>query len=171
MINIRTAQARDAFYLPEIEISSGKIFRKWPGLEWIAEDHVQSADQHLELIEKGISLVAEVQGLHFVGFLNGEIIGEAMHIWQVAVRETNQGQGIGRRLMGAAQHLAKQHLLGHITLTTFREVPWNELFYQKLGFRILDNDAQDLRLRGILDRETQAGLPAELRCAMIKNLR
>lgn len=167
MIYIRMATPQDAPALPEIERSSGAIFRKWSGLEWVADDDVQSAHQHQALISAGIALVADLHGEDVVGFANGECAPDALHLWQVAVHHDYQGQGIGRQLIEAVQQLAARRRLPAVTLTTFREVPWNEPYYQRLGFKTLEAEALNRRLQATLEAEGRAGLPAERRCAMM----
>jgi len=125
MILVRPATQNDVGLLPEIERSSGEVFRLWPGLEWIAEDTVQSEEQHRALIGNGISFVAEVDGWGVAAFLNGEMTSDALHIWQMAVHEQQQRRGIGRRLIAAAEQSAITEGARALTLTTFRNVPWN----------------------------------------------
>lgn len=168
MISIRPTCDRDAALLPEIERSSGHIFRQWPGLEWIADDQVQLEQQHRALIVDGVAFVAELEGQGVVAFLNGEMTAEALHIWQVAVHREHQGRGVGRELMEVAQRLATDSGTNALTLTTFRQVPWNEPFYQRLGFVTLDRDDLTPRLKAVLEAEERAGLPATQRCAMKK---
>lgn len=170
MISIRLASNCDVPLLPEIERSSGEIFRQWPGLEWIADDDVQSKEQHRALITDGIAFVAELQGYGIAAFLNGEVMPDALHIWQMAVHRDQQGRGIGRKLMEAAQQFAIDHRINALTLTTFREVPWNEPYYQRLGFITLDREDLAPRLKAVLDAEVNAGLPPTQRCAMKKPL-
>lgn len=170
MIIIRAASEREADDLPEIERSSGAIFRGYPGLEWIADDDVQSADQHRTLISQGVALVAEDQEHGPVGFLNGELTPDGLHIWQIAVHLDWQGQGIGRRLIAAAGRFAQEKGAKALTLTTFRDVPWNEPYYQRLGFRTLAEGEITPRLRKILENEGKAGIPLERRCAMTMQL-
>jgi GNAT superfamily N-acetyltransferase len=170
MIIIRAANDQDAFLLPDIERSSGEIFRQSPGLEWIADDAVQSQEQHRALIADGIALVAEVQGAGIAAFLNGEVAPDALHIWQIAVHRDRQRHGIGRTLIEAAQRFAIDHGTGALTLTTFRNVPWNEPYYRRLGFVALDSTEINPRLAAILHSEGQAGMPVAQRCAMRKYL-
>ena len=170
MISIRLANERDAPLLPEIEHSSGEIFRQSDGLEWIADDDVQSEAQHRALIATGVAFVAELEGRGVVAFLNGEVTPDALHIWQVAVHRDQQGRGIGRALIDAAQHHAIRHGVSSLTLTTFRKVPWNEPYYQRLGFMTLDHGHLGARLEAVLQAEGQAGLPIARRCAMRKPL-
>jgi GNAT superfamily N-acetyltransferase len=169
MIIIRAANDQDACLLPDIERSSGEIFRQSPGLEWIADDAVQSQEQHRALIADGIALVAEAQGAGIAAFLNGEVAPDALHIWQIAVHRDQQRHGIGRKLIEAAQQFAIDHGIKALTLTTFRNVPWNEPYYRRLGFVTLDSVELDPRLEAILRSEEQAGMPIAQRCAMRKS--
>ncbi|HLW28348.1 MAG TPA: GNAT family N-acetyltransferase [Kiloniellales bacterium] len=167
MIHIRPSVHDDAAALPELERSAAVIFRNWPGLEWIADDDVQSVHQHHALIATGVALVAELPGRGVVGFLNGEFAADAVHLWQVAVHYDYQRRGIGRQLIDAAKLCASQRRLPALTLTTFRQVPWNEPYYQRLGFKTLADDALTPRLATILEVEARAGLSARNRCAMV----
>ncbi|CAO3449906.1 putative acetyltransferase [Azospirillum argentinense] len=170
MIRIRPTSPCDVPALPGIERSSGEIFRQWAGLEWIADDDVQSEDRHRALIADGVACVAEMEGSGIAAFLNGTVCPDALHIWQVAVHREHQGRGIGRRLIEAAQRHAADHGIPSLTLTTFRVVPWNEPYYQRLGFITLDDARLGPRLKAVLDAEQQAGLPIAQRCAMRKML-
>jgi GNAT superfamily N-acetyltransferase len=170
MTNIRPAIDQDVPLLPEIERSSGEIFRQWPGLEWIADDDIQSEEQHHALNAYGVAQAAELQGHGVVGFLNGEMMTGALHIWQIAVHRDWQRRGIGRQLIEAAEQLAAGHGVHALTLTTFRKVAWNERYYQRLGFVTLDRETVPPELQAILDAEVQAGLPAAQRCTMRKTL-
>ncbi|CAI9398410.1 hypothetical protein ANOBCDAF_00034 [Pleomorphomonas sp. T1.2MG-36] len=170
MITIRAASERDADDLPDIERSSGAIFRGWAGLEWIADDDVQSPDQHLTLMSQGVALVAEDRERGAVGFLNGEMTPDGLHIWQIAVHLDWQGQGIGRMLIAEAGRIARESGAKALTLTTFRDVPWNEPYYQRLGFHTLAEEAIPPRLLKVLENEGKAGIPVELRCAMVMPL-
>ncbi|MFK4822633.1 GNAT family N-acetyltransferase [Ochrobactrum quorumnocens] len=170
MTIIRFAKEYDATVLPEIERSSGEIFRQVSALKWVADDNVQSEEHHRTLIANGIAFVVERKGSGIVGFLNAEPIDDALHIWQVAVHADHQGRGLGRRLMEATQQFAIDKGNNALTLTTFRNVPWNELFYQRLGFNTLSCEELSPWLRGVLDAEARAGLPMASRCAMRKLL-
>ena len=168
MIRIRPATDSDVPALPEIERSSGEIFRKSPGLEWIADDSVQSEQQHRALIADGVAFVAELPDHGIGAFLNGQMMPDALHIWQMSVHRDHQRRGIGRTLIEAAQRFAADRGSAALTLTTFRDVPWNEPYYHRLGFVTLGADDLNSRLKAVLDAEAQAGLPRAQRCAMRK---
>lgn len=161
---IRPATAEDAIHLPPIERAAGELFRQWPGLEWIADDTVTSAARHHEMIDAGFSLVAETADCRIIGFASAEMIGQNLHLWQIAIAPTHQRQGIGAAMIDAIQILAKHHATRAITLTTFRDVPWNQPWYQRLGFVILTEADTPPDLHRILSDEAQTGLTN--RCAM-----
>jgi len=57
-----------------------------------------------------------------------------------------------------------------MTLTTFRDVPWNAPFYRSMGFALIGPGELDPRLAGLLAKEASMGMPAERRCAMRRTL-
>lgn len=166
MIIIETAQHADAPFLPDIERASGRAFLQLPRLAWIAEDDVQSVERHVELIATGQAWVAKSRGV-IVGFLNAEITDNVLHIWQMAVHAESQKMGVGRALVATAKTAAASAGLSALTLTTFRNVAWNEQFYTSCGFKTLTSKSLGQRLKDILDAEARAGLPRDQRCAMI----
>jgi len=101
-----------------------------------------------------------------VAFLSTEVVGGALHIWEFAVELAHQGRGIGRAMIDVAAAFAIERGLPALTLTTFRDVAWNEPFYHRLGFVTLTTDELGDVLRAIVAREIAHGLPADQRCAM-----
>ena len=166
--SIRVATKNDAKLLPNIERSAGAAFRSIPDLAWIASDEVQSEAQHLALIENGAAWVAVNERDEPVGFLNGERRSDAFHILEISVRSELQGRGLGRLLIEEAAAWASAAGLSELTLTTFRNVPWNAPFYERLGFRVLEPAEQSDELRQILEIEAENGLHG--RCAMVRQL-
>jgi GNAT superfamily N-acetyltransferase len=165
----RLAKPEDAPLLPDIERSAGHLFREIPGLEWIAGDHVMTVAQHLPAIHAQSAWVACEEEMP-VAFLSAERMLDTLHIYEVSVHATMMGRGLGRRLIEAAIAAARASGLSALTLTTFRDVPWNEPYYQRLGFETLALHHLDARLTSLLAREVSAGLPGDRRCAMRLNL-
>lgn len=166
MITIKLASEEQATLLPAIERSSGQAFRQTESLAWIADDDIQSAEFHQKLICQGTAWVAQNTFQDIVGFLSAERKRQSLHIWQMAVHSDWQQRGIGRRLMDAALCWSAKNNLSAVTLTTFRDLVWNEPFYKSCGFCTIVDD-MPITLQNILDSEANAGLPRELRCAMI----
>jgi GNAT superfamily N-acetyltransferase len=72
------------------------------------------------------------------GFVCVELVDGTPHIWQLAVDPDHGRQGFGRALVEAACDWARSERFGAITLTTYRDVPWNGPFYESLGFVVLE---------------------------------
>ena len=93
-----------------------------------------------------------------------------LHILEFDVHRRHQGQGLGRRLLAFAIDEARRRGLAGLSLTTFRDVPWNAPFYASAGFEIVERDAATPLLTAYLDREAARGLDPVRRCAMVLNL-
>ncbi|WP_339525569.1 GNAT family N-acetyltransferase [Pseudomonas sp. EL_65y_Pfl2_R96] len=97
--------------------------------------------------------------------------GMELHIHELSVRQQFQGQGAGRKLLLTALEHADKRKLHSLTLTTFRDLPWNEPFYRRFGFETLSPAEIGPRLTSVLNNEINHGLPGERRCAMRLKLR
>jgi GNAT superfamily N-acetyltransferase len=164
-IAVRRARMEDADRLPDVERSAGQLFRTIPELAWIAGDRVMSTEDHRSFITHSLEWVAD-GAAGPAGFLAAEQIDDELHIWELAVHADHQGRGVGRQLMRAALAHARAKGCAALTLTTFRDVAWNEAFYAKLGFATLGREALTPRLTAMLAHEAELGLPFERRCAM-----
>jgi GNAT superfamily N-acetyltransferase len=78
--------------------------------------------------------VVLVSGSPPVGFACIDIVDGDAHLWQLSVHPSAGRQGIGGALVHAACEWARSAGYGAVTLTTYRDVPWNGPFYARLGF-------------------------------------
>lgn len=166
MPNIRPSRLEDAHRLPAVERSAAKLFHQWPSLAWIADDRVLSVDEHLMFIRNALSWVAVDQQDQPIAFICAEKFQNGLHIHELAVSHAHQGQRVGRTLLQWVIDWAEQQQLATITLTTFREPPWNAPWYRTMGFHPLPETELDPRLRSILQAEVEHGMPADQRQAM-----
>lgn len=165
--HIRSARDSDATLLPAVERSAVRRFQMVPGLEWVAEGDVLGEAVHLGCIRGGTCWVA-VDGRDCpVGFLSAEVIAQReLHIHEMSVSAAFQGHGIGRALLHTAIDWTVNHRLAALTLTTFRDVPWNAPFYGRIGFEVLAVSGLDERLSALLLKEVEEGFAEGRRCAM-----
>lgn len=163
---IRLAVPEDAQRLPDIETSAAQAFRLIDELSWLAESPPMSIERHSQLIALSTCWVALDAENRPQGFLSAECHGSDLHIYELSVMQSMQGQGIGRRLVEAAKDYARSSRLGFVTLTTFTNVPWNAPFYSRIGFQTKATTDLDKRLAGILTEEYKHGFAPESRCAM-----
>lgn len=91
-----------------------------------------------------------------------------LHLAQVSVHPDHAGNRLTRRILDGLTRYHRGRGIGEITLTTFRDVPWNAPYYARLGFtEIPDVDADaDPHLGPRLIDQVAHGLPRESRVAM-----
>jgi GNAT superfamily N-acetyltransferase len=163
-VRLRPARGGEGRFFPPVERSAGELFRRIEGLGWIADADDLPEQFHERLISAGTCWVANSGPDGIVGFLSAETVPGALHIWEFSVAAGWQNHGIGRRLIEYAINEACQRGSGSVTLTTFRDVPWNAPFYARLGFRQVCGS--DEWLDNILREDEAAGFKPGTRCAM-----
>lgn len=92
-----------------------------------------------------------------VGFATVGTVDGIAHLWQLAVHPDHGRRGHGTALVDAVCRWARTHGGGAVTLTTFRDVPWNAPFYRGLGFRTLSESELSPALAAIRDHERAIG--------------
>lgn len=60
------------------------------------------------------------------------------HLQQLAVDHAHGRRGLGAALVNACCERARQRGYNQLSLTTFRDVPYNAPWYARLGFVIID---------------------------------
>ena len=81
------------------------------------------------------------------------VIDENAHVEEIAVMPEFAGRGHGAALLAEVERWAISRGLQGLTLTTFRDVPWNRPWYERLGFRVLDENELTPQLRAVRDAE------------------
>ncbi|MGN2406680.1 GNAT family N-acetyltransferase [Pseudomonas syringae] len=163
---IRLAVPEDVQLLPAIEASAAQAFRMFDDLSWLAESPPMSIERHSQLIAQSTCWVGLDAENRPKGFLSAERHGSDLHIYELSVIHSMQGQGTGRHLIEAAKDYARSNRLRLVTLTTFKHVPWNAPFYSRMGFQTKATIDLDQRLAAILSEECKHGFASESRCAM-----
>ncbi|HCM9229922.1 MULTISPECIES: GNAT family N-acetyltransferase [Enterobacter] len=162
-IRIRPTTLSDVAALSAIERAAAGRFRDIPELAWLADGEVIPAEQHLDYAERGLSWLALANDQP-VGFVLAEAHPSSLFIVELSVDLNWQGKGIGRQLIACVADCARKRGLTALTLTTFRDVPWNAPFYARLGFEMMTRLTPELREKR--EEETAHGLAYDSRCAM-----
>ncbi|SEQ98891.1 Predicted N-acetyltransferase YhbS [Lentzea albida] len=151
---IRLAQPAELPYLQQIEIASGEPFRD-AGMPEIADDDPMSLE---DLAEQEVWVAIGAEGVPVAFIAVGDVDG-ATHVHQVSVHPSHARQGIGAALI---EHVTRAERA--VTLTTFRDIPWNAPYYERLGFQAVADVSPGLA--EIMREEASRGLDPATRVAM-----
>jgi len=125
---IRVAHPREFERLREIEAASDQLFAD-VGIGPFCEDDEDTL---------GRAAIVFVSGDPPVGFASVEVVDDVAHLGQLSVHPSQSRQGRGSALIDAVCAWASSQGYEAVTLTTFRDVPWNGPYYARRGFRIVE---------------------------------
>jgi GNAT superfamily N-acetyltransferase len=168
-VAVRPMVAPDVPFLPAVERAAGLAFREL-GMAAIAEDEPPPQSVLAAACAAGRGWVASDEATP-VAYLLLAVVDGAAHIEQVSVHPGHARQGLGRRLIDEAEAWARLRSMPSLTLTTFRDVPWNAPYYRRLGFADLAEADLGPGLDAVRRHEAEAGLEAWPRVAMRRAVR
>ena len=159
---IRPARAADHRALQEIERRAGERFRVI-GMPEIADDEPYAEE---ELAAAELLLVATDDAGDAVGYAMASLVDDHAHLDQLSVAPDQGGRGLGTALIDAVVDWARTRGDTEVTLTTFRDVPFNAPLYAKRGFTVLEEAQWTAGLRAVVAREAAHGLDVTQRVVM-----
>ncbi|HWN31969.1 MAG TPA: GNAT family N-acetyltransferase [Pseudonocardia sp.] len=173
---IRLVREAELPLLREIERASGEIFRDID-MALVADDEPSSVLELAHYQEAGRCWVVtgddpaqahpEPAGA-LLGYLLAEPVDGNLHVAQVSVHPAAAGRRLGAALIEHLARLAVEQGAAGLTLTTYRDVPWNAPYYRRLGFTEIPEARLSPGLRAIRELERTAGLDRWPRLAMFR---
>ena len=164
---IALARLKDVPFLPPIELAANTLFDGY-----VSEDVPEittSLQRHEEAQRRGELRVALSNDIP-IGFALVELIEPgAAHLEELDVHPEHGRRGVGRRLVMTVCAWAASRGFEAVTLTTFREVPFNMPFYSRLGFEVVPLQELSTALRSRLEEEARRGLDPAIRVVMRRN--
>lgn len=175
---VRPARHDDVAGLAAIEVAAGERFRD-VGMDDIADDEPLAEKVLLAACDDGRLWVAELDG-EVVGYALGVVLRPGSsdapvpeaepvaqhHLEQVSVVPAAGGRGVGSALVQAVAAWAWAGGGTSLTLSTFRDLPWNGPWYGRLGFEVVPDDELDDLLQRVLAHEAEAGIDVSARVCM-----
>jgi GNAT superfamily N-acetyltransferase len=169
MYYVRRARSDDLNALPGIERAANTLFAAY-GLAEQFSNLLTPIESLREGVKTDRLWVAADEVDRPVGFALAGSVGDNAHLDELDVHPAHGRRGLGTALVEAVCDWAKSSGYRAITLTTLRHIPWNAPWYQRLGFRALEENDLSPVLRDLLREEIQRGLPADHRVAMQRAL-
>ena len=165
---ITAARPQDVTQLRAIELAAARL------LVGFAPESVLNETTSLDLLEQAqreerlwVALDDDVP----VGFAHLEVIErDAIHLEEIDVHPSHGRRGLGTKLICHVCEWATGKGYGAVTLTTFRDVPWNLPFYSRVGFSVVPPEQVSASLRAIVEDETCRGLDPSRRVVMKRGL-
>jgi GNAT superfamily N-acetyltransferase len=102
-------------------------------------DHVPAEVFEAEIPLGNVLVTRNVHGWA-TGFALVRARGNGLYLDQVSVHPDHGQRGLGRWLLLAVLAEAEARKLPHVSLSTFRDLPWNGPFYRSLGFTEMPRD-------------------------------
>jgi GNAT superfamily N-acetyltransferase len=166
---IAAARPEDLAHLPAIELAAARL------LAGHAPDAVLNETTGINVLRQaqreGRLWVALAENSP-VGFAHAALLEPgAVHLEEVDVAPAHGRRGLGTKLVSTVCEWATRHGYDAVTLTTFRDVPWNMPFYTRLGFAVVSNLELTPALVAIVEDETSRGLDPARRVVMRRTLR
>jgi predicted N-acetyltransferase YhbS len=161
---IRSARVEELPLLSQIEDSAAALFLDTP-YAFLVNDEPLSLDFVQQQFQAGRVWVA-VDCHEIIGYAIAREVDNTLYLQQIDVAPEHGRRGIGSALVKMVCDWAKQQGYAIVSLSTFRDLPWNAPFYAKLGFCPvaeveLTSGFQQIRLF-----ESEAGLPISERVIM-----
>jgi len=166
---ITGARRQDLTRLAAIELAAARL------LAGHAPESVLNQATSLEVLEEaqraGHLWVVLADDLP-VAFAHVDLIErDAVHLEEIDVHPEHGRRGLGTKLVLEVCRWAASNGYGAVTLTTFRDVPWNLPFYARLGFDVVALERVSAPLRTIVEDETRRGLDPSRRVVMKRSSR
>ncbi len=166
---VRLAARSDVSRLPAVERAAAARFETCPeqtGLTREALEKTLSVEEHHRARRAGRLWVAVDSENRPVGFAHVRELGGVAHLEELDVLPGHGRRGIGSALLEAVFGAARAAGHSAVTLSTFRDVPWNAPFYRRRGFHVVTPAERTEALEDLVATEKRLGLRTDLRVAM-----
>lgn len=166
---IRLARLSEVSRLQQIEHEAGALFA---GLGLIDDtlDGSFPLEELKRLIGLGQVWAACTGDDLAVGAVIASVREGTVYVEELDVLPAHGRRGLGARLLASVCTWAERQGYPAVTLSTFRDVPWNGPFYRKQGFRELTREEWTPGMRHIRELEARHGLHVEQRVFMRREL-
>jgi len=158
------AREVDLPLLPVIELAAASLLVGHAAPEVLNET---TDIHHFRSARASGRLWVAITGETPVGFVHVTLLQSgAAHLEELDVHPSHGRRGLGRRLVTTACDWAVLNRHRTLTLTTFREPPFNMRFYASCGFEEIPSAALEPELSEIVANEARRGLSPERRVVM-----
>jgi GNAT superfamily N-acetyltransferase len=158
---IRPRRPGDDDALVRIENAANRLLAGH-GYPELAEHGIPDVAYLAGVIGDGDVFVAATADDAPVGYAIAQAVGRRLHLRELSVDPAHGRRGLGSALVRRVVERARAGGFTGVSLTTFRDVPFNAPFYAGLGFVLVPFEVAEARLCETLHRELPDGVdPAD----------
>ena len=167
--SVRVARADEVPRIAEIENEAGAIFSGLGLIDEALDVSFPLEDLHrlVGMRQVWVACLDEAP----VGMVIASVREGTAYVEEMDVLPAYGRRGLGARLLGSVCDWARARGYAAVTLSTFRDVPWNGPFYRKQGFVDLPQAIWTPWMVAIRDQEARHGLQVAARVFMRRPLR
>jgi GNAT superfamily N-acetyltransferase len=166
---IRVATQAECAGLPALERAAAAVFHSHLDITGLTPEllaHTNSETDFAAAQHLGHLWVAADGEDQPIGFAMLRRLGLDFHLHEIDVHPDHSRRGLGAMLIEHVSKWAKEQGAAGLSLTTYRHVPWNAPFYERMGFRVLEDAELSPALRDIQVHERSMGWKVSARVAM-----
>ena len=167
-ISIRLASIDDIEVVRVIEREAGQRFVSTEFARH-ASDEPDDAFTLKARIEAG-ELIVACESSSPIGFVMFGVIGPDVYVEEIDVLPSHAGRRIGATLLDRVAFLGRERGLKALMLSTFRDVPFNGPYYQRIGFHVLEDAELSPALLAVRAVHSQRGLDETQRVFMRRQI-
>lgn len=167
--DITRADRADIPRLVEIDIAANALFADTDLIreEGLGE-HVPAHVLEAAIDAREVFVMRHKWTAQAAGFTLTSVRSDTLYLDQVSVHPDEGRQGLGRALVDRVIGDARSRGFKSVTLSTFRDLPWNGPFYKSIGFREIKREKLADWMLEIEVAQTEK-LDVSARCFMRKN--
>ncbi len=166
---VRLARPDELDALPAIEIAADTRFQVTPYADLVAGYPTTEIADFADAQDRWGLWVAIAGDDRPVGFAHCKPVGRGtVYVAQLSVHPDHAGNRLAARLLDRVVAFHGPRGVRRLTLTTFRDIPWNGPYYERLGFREVPDLGVEVFLGRQIAEQVRSGFPLESRVAMVR---
>jgi len=164
---VRLARPDELDALSAIEVAADGRFQATPYAALVAGYPTTEIADFADAQDRWGLWVAVAGDDRAVGFAHCKPVGRGtVYVAQLSVHPDHAGNRLGAVLLERVAAFHGPRGVRRLTLTTFRDIPWNGPYYERLGFHEVPDLAAEVFLGRQVAEQVRSGFPEESRVAM-----
>lgn len=166
---VRLARPDELDALPAIEVAADARFAATPYAALVAGYPTTEIADFADAQDRWGLWVAIDADDRPVGFAHCKPVGRgSLYVAQLSVHPDHAGRRLAALMLDRVAAFHGPRGVWRLTLTTFRDIPWNGPYYERLGFREVPDLGAEVFLGRQIAEQVRCGFPRESRVAMVR---